>query len=44
MIGEIEERLDNAFDRLKEIKNKIEKIKEEMNDSGIPDNRNKIIK
>jgi len=44
MIDEIEERLDNAFDRLKEIKNKIEKIKEEMNDSGIPDNRNKIIK
>ena len=44
MIGEIEERLDNAFDRLKETKNKIEKIKEEMNDSGIPDNRNKIIK
>jgi len=25
MIDEIEERLDNAFDRLKEIKNKIEK-------------------
>jgi len=44
MIDEIEERLDNAFDRLKEIKNKIEKIKEEMNDSGIPDNRNKIAK
>jgi len=44
MIDEIEKRLDNAFDRVKEIKNKIEKIKEEMNDSGIPDNRNKIIK
>ena len=44
MIDEIEKRLDNAFDRVKEIKNKIEKIKEEMNDSGIPDNRNKIAK
>jgi len=44
MIDEIEERLDDAFIRLKEIKDKIEKIKEEMNDSGIPDNRNKITK
>jgi len=44
MIDEIEYRLNNAFDKLKEIKNKIEKIKEEMNDSGIPDNRNKITK
>jgi len=44
MIDEIEYRLNNAFDKLKEIKNKIEKIKEEMDDSGIPDNRNKIIK
>ena len=44
MIDEIEERLDNAFDRLKEIKNKIEKIKEEMNDSRIPNNRNEITK
>ena len=44
MIDEIECRLNNAFDRLKAIKNKIEKIKEEMNDSGIPDNRNKITK
>jgi len=44
MIDEIEERLDDAFDRLKEIKNRIEKIKEEMNDSGIPNNRNKIAK
>jgi len=44
MIDEIECRLNNAFDRLKEIKKKIEKIKEEMNDSGIPDNRNKITK
>ena len=44
MIDEIEERLDDAFDRLKEVKNKIEKIKEEMDDSGIPNNRNKITK
>ena len=44
MIDEIENRLDDAFDRLKEIKNKLEKLKEEMDDSGIPDNRNKIIK
>ena len=44
MIDEIENRLDNAFDRLKEIKNKLEKLKEEMDDSGIPNNRNKIIK
>jgi len=44
MIDEIENRLDDAFDKLKEIKNKIEKIKEEMNDSGIPNNRNKITK
>jgi len=44
MIDEIEERLDDAFIRLKEIKDKIEKIKEGMNDSGIPNNRNKITK
>jgi len=44
MIDEIENRLDNAFDRLKEIKNKLEKLKEEMDDSGIPNNRNKIAK
>ena len=44
MIDEIENRLDNAFDRLKEIKNKLEKLKEEMDDSGIPNNRNKITK
>jgi len=44
MIDEIEERLDDAFIRLKEIKDKIGKIKEEMNDSGIPNNRNEIFK
>ena len=44
MIDEIENRLDDAFDRLKEIKNKLEKLKEEMDDSGIPNNRNKITK
>jgi len=44
MIDEIEYQLNNAFDKLKEIKNKIGKIKEEMDDSGIPDNRNKITK
>jgi len=44
MIDEIENRLDDAFDKLKEIKNKIEKIKEEMNDSRIPNNRNEITK
>jgi len=44
MIDEIENRLDDAFDRLKEIKNKLEKLKEEMDDSGIPNNRNKIAK
>ena len=44
MIDEIEERLDDAFIRLKEIKDKIGKIKEEMNDSGIPNNRNEITK
>ena len=44
MIDEIENRLDDAFDRLKEIKNKLEKLKEEMDDSRIPNNRNKIAK
>jgi len=44
MIDEIENRLDDAFDRLKEIKNKLEKLKEEMDDSGISNNRNKITK
>ncbi len=42
MIDEIEKRLDKAFVRLEKINNKIEKLKEEMDDSGIPDNRNTI--
>ncbi len=42
MIDEIEERLNRVFDELKRINNKIEKIKEEMDDARIPNNRNKI--
>jgi len=44
MIKKIENKLDSAFKTLNDINNKINRIKEEMNDSGIPNNRNKIAK
>jgi len=44
IIKKIENKLDNAFKTLNDINNKINQIKEEMNDSGIPNNRNKITK
>ena len=44
IINKIENKLDSAFKTLNDINNKINQIKEEMNDSGIPNNRNKIAK
>jgi len=44
MIKKIENKLDSAFETLNDINNKISRVKEEMNDSGIPNNRNKITK
>jgi len=44
IINKIENKLDSAFKTLNDINNKISRVKEEMNDSGIPDNRNKITK
>ena len=44
IINKIENKLDSAFKTLNDINNKINRIKEEMDDSGIPDNRNKITK
>ena len=44
IIKKIENKLDSAFKTLNDINNKINRIKEEMNDSGIPNNRNKIAK
>jgi len=44
IIKKIENKLDSTFKTLNDINNKINQIKEEMNDSGIPNNRNKITK
>jgi len=44
IIKKIEDKLDSAFKSINDINNKINRIKEEMNDSGIPNNRNKITK
>ena len=44
MIKRIEDRLDSAFKTVNDINKKINQIKEEMNDSGIPNNRNEIFK
>jgi len=44
IIKKIENKLDCAFKTLNDINNKIKQIKEDMDDSGIPNNRNKITK
>jgi len=44
IINKIENKLDSAFKTLNDINNKIKQIKEDMDDSGIPNNRNKITK
>jgi len=44
IIKKIENKLDSAFKTLNDINNKIKQIKEDMDDSGIPNNRNKITK
>ena len=44
MIKRIEDRLDSAFKTVNDINKKINQIKEEMNGSRIPNNRNKITK
>ena len=44
IIKKIENKLDSAFKTLNDINNKINRIKEEMDDSGIPNNRNEIFK
>lgn len=40
-LKQIENRLDSAFKELKNINNKIEKLKEDMDGTGIPNHRNK---
>ena len=44
IINKIENKLDSAFKTLNDVNNKINQIKEEMNGSRIPNNRNKITK
>jgi len=44
IIKKIENKLDSAFKTLNDINKKINRIKEEMDDSGISNNRNKIAK
>ena len=44
IINKIENKLDSAFKTLNDINNKIKQIKEDMDDSGIPNNRYKITK
>ena len=44
LLDRIETKIDDAFERLKTINNKIEKLKEDMDGTRIPNHRNKNTK